>query len=64
MRTRKPSGSLHALFAYSAGMQVERCSVLASQTSAGAGHMLYLNPDLDVTRTAWDFLSRLQLPAE
>jgi len=48
----------------SAGVQVERCSVDASQTSVGAGHILYLNPDLDVTRTAWEFLSQFRLPAE
>jgi len=47
-----------------AGMQVELCSIEASQVSYSAGHNLYLNPDLDVTRTAWEFLSRFRLPAQ
>jgi hypothetical protein len=45
-------------------MQVELCSIEASQVSYSAGHNLYLNPDLDVTRTAWEFLSRFRLPAQ
>ena len=48
----------------SAAVQVELCSIEASQVSYGAGHVLYLNPDLDVTRTAWEFLSRFRLPAD
>ena len=47
-----------------AGVQVELCSVEASQVSWIPGHDLYLNPDLDVARTAWEFLSRFRLPAE
>ncbi len=46
----------------SAGVQVELCSVEASQVSWLAGHLLYLNPDLDVARTAWEFLSQFRLP--
>jgi len=48
----------------SAGAQVELCSIEASQVSPNPGHVLYLNPDLDVTRTAWEFLSRFRLPAQ
>jgi hypothetical protein len=48
----------------SAGVQVGLCSIEASQVSAAAGHNLYLNPDLDVARTAWEFLSRFRLPAQ
>jgi poly(3-hydroxybutyrate) depolymerase/6-phosphogluconolactonase (cycloisomerase 2 family) len=48
----------------SAGVQVELCSIEASQVSPNPGHALYLNPDLDVTRTAWEFLSRFRLPAQ
>lgn len=48
----------------SAGVQVKLCSIEASQVSLAPGHRLYLNPDLDVTRTAWQFLSQFQLPAE
>jgi poly(3-hydroxybutyrate) depolymerase/6-phosphogluconolactonase (cycloisomerase 2 family) len=48
----------------SAGVQVELCSIEASQVSPGQGHLLYLNPDLDVTRTAWEFLSQFRLPAQ
>ena len=48
----------------SAAVQVELCSIEASQVSYGAGHVLYLNPDLDVARTAWEFLSRFRLPAD
>ena len=42
----------------SAGVQVELCSIEASQVSWLAGHLLYLNPDLDVARAAWEFLSQ------
>jgi poly(3-hydroxybutyrate) depolymerase/6-phosphogluconolactonase (cycloisomerase 2 family) len=48
----------------SAGVQVELCSIEASQVSAAPGHILYFNPDLDVTRTAWEFLSQFRLPAQ
>jgi len=48
----------------SAGVQVELCSIEASQVSYAVGHCLYLNPDLDITRTAWDFLSQFRLPAQ
>ena len=48
----------------SAGVEVELCSIEASQVSYGAGHYLYLNPDLDVTLTAWEFLSQFRLPGE
>ena len=46
-----------------AGVQAELCSIEASQASYGGGHVLYLNPDLDVTRRAWEFLSQFRLPA-
>jgi polyhydroxybutyrate depolymerase len=45
----------------SAGVQVERCSVNANQTSWGAGHGTYLNPDVDIPQTAWAFLSQFRL---
>jgi poly(3-hydroxybutyrate) depolymerase/6-phosphogluconolactonase (cycloisomerase 2 family) len=48
----------------SAGARAELCSIEASQVSIVPGHRLYLNPDLDVTRTAWEFLSQFRLPAE
>ena len=48
----------------SAGVQVELCSIEAGQVSSGAGHLLYLNPDLDVAGTAWEFLSQFRLPAQ
>ncbi|HUL98300.1 MAG TPA: PHB depolymerase family esterase [Mycobacterium sp.] len=48
----------------SAGVQAERCSIEASQLSLDPGHNLYLNPDLDVTQTAWDFLSQFRLPPQ
>ena len=44
-----------------AGVQVELCSVEASQTSYVPGHILYLNPDIDIARTAWEFLSRFRM---
>jgi poly(3-hydroxybutyrate) depolymerase/6-phosphogluconolactonase (cycloisomerase 2 family) len=47
-----------------AGVQAELCSIEASQVSYGGGHVLYLNPDLDLTRTAWEFLSQFRLPAQ
>ena len=47
-----------------AGVQVELCSIEASQVSWLAGHLLYLNPDLYIARTAWEFLSQFRLPAE
>ncbi len=46
------------------GVQVELCSVEASQVSWNAGHDLYLNPDLNIAQTAWEFLSRFRMPAE
>jgi len=46
------------------GVQVELCSVNANQNSWGAGHATYLNPDIDIPQTAWDFLSQFRLPAE
>jgi poly(3-hydroxybutyrate) depolymerase/6-phosphogluconolactonase (cycloisomerase 2 family) len=48
----------------SAGVQVELCSIEASQVSPDPGHALYFNPDLDVARTAWEFLSQFRLPAQ
>jgi polyhydroxybutyrate depolymerase len=48
----------------SGGVQVELCSIEASQESWLAGHLLYLNPDLDVARMAWEFLSQFRLPGE
>ena len=48
----------------SAAVQVELCSIEASRVSWLAGHLLYLNPDLDVARKAWEFLSQFRLPAE
>jgi poly(3-hydroxybutyrate) depolymerase len=47
-----------------AGVQVELCGVNANQHSWGAGHGTYLNPDLDVARTAWEFLKQFSLPQE
>jgi len=46
-----------------AGVQVELCSVNASQVSYVPGHILYINPDIDIARRAWKFLSRFRLPA-
>ncbi len=48
----------------SAGVQVELCSVEASQVSYTVGHCTYLNPDIDIPQTAWAFLSQFRLPAE
>jgi polyhydroxybutyrate depolymerase len=48
----------------SAGVQVEMCSVNASQVSYIPGHSIYLNPDIDVARSAWEFLSQFTLPAQ
>jgi polyhydroxybutyrate depolymerase len=48
----------------SAGVRVEMCSVEASQVSFGAGHCLYLNPDIDIAQAAWEFLSQFRLPAQ
>jgi hypothetical protein len=49
-----------------AGVQVGLCSIAASPTartdSGGSGHETYLNPDLDIARTAWEFLSQFSLP--
>ena len=45
-----------------ANVQVELCSIEASQVSYAVGHCLYSNPDLDVTRRAWEFLSQFRLP--
>jgi len=45
-----------------AGVQVELCSVAASQVSYVPGHILYLNPDIDIARRAWRFLSEFRLP--
>jgi polyhydroxybutyrate depolymerase len=47
-----------------AGVRVELCSIEASPVSYAVGHCLYLNPDLDVTQTAWEFLSQFRLSAE
>jgi poly(3-hydroxybutyrate) depolymerase/6-phosphogluconolactonase (cycloisomerase 2 family) len=46
------------------GVRVELCSVNASQTSYVPGHVPYFNPDIDVARTAWEFLSQFSLPAQ
>lgn len=50
------------------GVRVGLCSVLASDTartdSTYPGHQTYLNPDIDVARTAWTFLSQFRLPEE
>jgi polyhydroxybutyrate depolymerase len=48
----------------SAGVQIELCSIEASQMSRIPGHLLYVNPDLDIARTAWNFLSQFRLPAQ
>jgi photosystem II stability/assembly factor-like uncharacterized protein len=48
----------------SAGVQVELCSIEASLVSAVPGHVLYFNPEIDVARTAWEFLSQFRLPAQ
>jgi poly(3-hydroxybutyrate) depolymerase/6-phosphogluconolactonase (cycloisomerase 2 family) len=47
-----------------AGVQVELCSIEASQVSYAVGHCTYLNPDIDVAGTAWEFLSQFRLPAQ
>lgn len=40
----------------------ELCSVSVNQSSWNAGHGTYLNPDIDIPRTAWEFLSQFRLP--
>jgi polyhydroxybutyrate depolymerase len=47
-----------------AGVQVELCSIEVSPVSYAAGHCTYLNPDIDIPQTAWQFLSRFRLPAQ
>ena len=47
-----------------AGVQVELCSIETSQVSYAGGHRLYINPDLGIPQTAWEFLSRFRLPAQ
>lgn len=46
-----------------AGVQVGLCSITANPTSYAPGHVLYQNPDFDVTAVAWQFLSQFTLPA-
>jgi hypothetical protein len=52
----------------SAGVRVGLCSIEANPIARGdgtpLGHDIYLNPDIEVARTAWVFLSRFWLPAE
>lgn len=40
------------------------CGCGAGRGAMRARHLLYLNPDLDVTRTAWEFLSQYRLPTD
>jgi len=46
-----------------AGVHVGLCSITANPTSYAPGHVLYQNPDFDVTAVAWQFLSQFTLPA-
>jgi poly(3-hydroxybutyrate) depolymerase/6-phosphogluconolactonase (cycloisomerase 2 family) len=48
----------------SRGVQVELCSIETNQVSYAVGHCTYFNPDIDVARTAWEFLSQFRMPAE
>ncbi len=46
------------------GVETGLCSVFAN-TLIGTpfeGHVLYFNPDLDLSKTIWDFVSRFELP--
>jgi polyhydroxybutyrate depolymerase len=44
------------------GARVTFCSLEASQQSVARGHVLYLNPDISISRVAWEFLSQFRLP--
>lgn len=47
-----------------AGVETGLCSVdsMAFPGTPFEGHVLYVNDDIDVARTAWDFMSRFTLP--
>ncbi len=47
------------------GVQTGLCSITADSFGGQFfdGHILYINPDMDVTRVAWDFLAQFSLPA-
>jgi poly(3-hydroxybutyrate) depolymerase len=45
------------------GVDVGLCSITASSAPPFPGHVLYLNPDLNLATVAWQFLSQFTLPA-
>lgn len=47
------------------GVHTGLCSITADSFGGQFfdGHLLYINPDMDVTRVAWDFLAQFSLPA-
>ena len=49
----------------SAGVETQLCSITANSFGGTTfdGHILYLNPDIELSNTIWSFLSRFELPA-
>jgi polyhydroxybutyrate depolymerase len=47
-----------------AGVEVGLCSVLSTSGAPAAGHILYVNDDIDLAQAIWAFLQRFQLPGE
>jgi len=46
-----------------AGVQVGLCSITSTSAAPYAGHILYVNPDFNVSVLAWNFLAQFSLPA-
>jgi hypothetical protein len=44
------------------GVAAGLCSITSTSGNPFPGHVLYINPDLNLSVVAWDFLSRFQLP--
>jgi polyhydroxybutyrate depolymerase len=45
-----------------AGVQVGLCSITSTSGPPYAGHILYINPDFNLSVVAWSFLSQFALP--
>jgi polyhydroxybutyrate depolymerase len=44
------------------GVEAGLCSIASNSPAPFAGHILYINPDMNLSQVAWDFLSQFQLP--
>src|SRR5262249_9080257 len=45
------------------GVEAGLCSIASNSPSPFQGHILYINPDMNLSQAAWDFLSQFQLVA-